>query len=237
MKHQGDDQMDALLALALKDAETEDPFADLDISSVEFSKAYQCQRKRNISRYIHASGLSSVRKIRARVALAVACILVVCLIAVMSISAVRDAIFGAIIEWYDDYISVRFENEIPEGTVQSEFEEPWKAEMKARRPRRIPEGVEEVVRLDSRTKVLIDYYQNDHLWASYNQSTYNSQNVNVDNNAIILDHIIINGYEGILFQSKIKDEKSLIWNDGIYVYCIVTVGTIDELIELSESIE
>lgn len=242
MKHQGDDQMDALLALALKDAETEDPFADLDISSVEFSKAYQRQRKRNISRYKHASGLSSARKIRARVALAIACILAVCLIAVMSISAVRDAVLGAIIEWYDDYISVRFETEA-EGkdnmnteAEEKNTEEPWQAVEKARKPTEIPEGIEEVILSNNKARVLIEYYAEEAWYATYRQTLLDDSNDHVDNEGVIIQYADINGQKAIIFEYTRKQEFVIIWNDGKYSYSIASCGTIDELLLIARSV-
>ena len=242
MKHQGDDQMDALLALALKDAETEDPFADLDISSVEFSKAYQRQRKRNISRYKHASGLSSARKIRARVALAIACILAVCLIAVMSISAVRDAVLGAIIEWYDDYISVRFETEtenkdnMDTEAEEQNTEEPWQAVEKARKPTEIPEGIEEVILSNNKARVLIEYYAEEAWYATYRQTLLDDSNNYVDNEGVIIQYADINGQKAIIFESSEKEEKTIIWNDGKYSYSIVSCGTVEDLISFAKSV-
>ena len=241
MKRQRLDELDILIESAIEDNRDEfDEFDSLDISNVEFSPSYQRRKRRIIRRYKYASMIAIVKKIASRAAMFAGVLLTATLITVMSVSALREAIIGAVIEWYNDYVSVRFEIEVSTENIEaepSETEEPWEAVIKARRPTDIPEGVTEVVHLDSRTKVLIDYYLNDKLWASYNQNVYNENNIYVDNEAIILDYITIHGYEAIIFQYTLKEQTVLLWNDGIYVYRIYTYGTIDDLISLAESIK
>lgn len=238
MKRQRLDELDILIESAVEDSIDEfDEFDSLDISDVEFSPSYQRRKRKIIRRYKYAPVIATVRKIASRAAMFAGVILTIALITVMSVSALREAIIDAVVEWYHDYVSVRFETETANESIENETEKPWEPVMKARRPREIPEGVEEVVRLEGRTKVLVDYYVDDTLWASYNQSVYNNQNVFVDNEAIVLDYINIHSYEGVIFQYAAKDQIVLIWNDGVYVYSVLTYGTVDDLISLSKSIE
>lgn len=242
MKRQRLDELDILIESAVEDSIDEfDEFDSLDISNVEFSPSYKRRKRKIIRKYKYAPVIATAKKIGSRVAMFAGVILTAALITVMSVSALREAIIGAVIEWYEDYVSVQFETESnTEGIIESiagETEEPWEAVMKARRPTDIPEGVEEVVWLDSRAKVAIDYYVNDKFWASYSQNIYNENNIYVDNDTVILDYINIHGYKGIIFQYTTKNEKVLVWNDGVYIYRIVTNGTINDLISLAESIE
>ena len=241
MKRQRHDELDILIESAVEDTEDDfDEFDSLDISDVEFSPSYQRRKRRVIRRYKYAPVIAAAQKICSRVAMFAGVILTVALITVMSVSALREAIIGAVIEWYNDYVSVRFETEAPTeniDAVPSETEEPWEAVMKARRPTDIQEGVEEVVHLDSKANVFIDYYSGGAFWASYSQRIYNENDIYVDNEALVLEIIDIHGYEAIIFQFVSKEEKVLLWNDGLYVYYIVTVGTVNNLISLAESIE
>ena len=238
MKRQRLDELDILIESAIEDNRDEfDEFDNLDISDVEFSPSYQRRKRRIIRKYKYAPVIATAKKIASRAAMFAGVILTVALITVMSVSALREAIIGAVVEWYHDYVSVRFETETANESIESETEKPWEAVMKARRPREIPEGVEEVVHLDSKANVFIDYYLNSTFWASYSQSVYNENNIYVDNEAIVLEKIIIHGYEAIIFESTTKDEKILLWNDGLYVYYIVTAGTVNDLVSLAESIE
>lgn len=238
MKRQRLDELDILIESAVEDTRDEfDEFDNLDISDVEFSPSYQRRKRKIIRRYKYAPVIATAKKIASRAAMFAGVILTVALITVMSVSALREAVIDAVIEWYNDYVSVRFETETPNESIENETEKPWEPVMKARRPREIPEGVEEVVHLDGKARVIIDYYINDDLWLSYRQSIYCENNIYVDNEAVILEYINIHGYEGIIFQSKTKNEKTLIWHDGIYVYHIVTVGTISDLISIAKSIE
>lgn len=238
MKRQRLDELDILIESAVEDVADEfDEFDSLDVSNVEFSPSYRRRKRRIIRRYKYASVIATAKKIASRAAMFAGVLLTATLITVMSVSALREAIIDAVIEWYHDYVSVRFEPETSNETIQSETEKPWEPAMKARRPREIPEGVEEVVHVDSKSKVLIDYYFNDLIWASYSQSMFDENNIYVDNETVILDYLDIHGYEGIIFQYTAKNEKVFVWNDGIYIYRIVTNGTINELIFLAESIE
>lgn len=238
MKRQRLDELDILIESAVEDTRDEfDEFDNLDISDVEFSPSYKRRKRKIIRRYKYASVIATAKKIASRAAMFAGVLLTATLITVMSVSALRDAIIDAVIEWYNDYVSIRFEPETSNETIQSETQESWEAVMKARRPTDIPEGVEEVVHANHEARVSIDYYLDGYLFASYNQTFYNEQNIYVDNEAVIIDKISIHEYEAIIFQSATKEEKALIWNDGVYIYRIVTIGTIDDLISLAKSIE
>lgn len=241
MKRQKLDELDILIQLAVDDGIDEfDEFANLDISNVTFSPSYERRKRKIIRRYKYAPMMATVKRISTRVAMFVCLILSVGFITIMSVSSLRNAVIDAVIEWYNDYVSIRFETEAPTENVEAEpgeTEEPWEPVMKARRPREIPEGVEEVVHLDSKANVFIDYYSGGAFWASYSQRIYNENDINVDNEAIVLEKIDIHGYEAIVFQSATKDEKFILWNDGLYIYFVVSVGTVNELISLAESIE
>ncbi len=241
MKRQRLDELDILIESAVEDSIDEfDEFDNLDISEVEFSPSYQRRKRRIIRRYKYAPMIATAKKIASRVAMFAGVLLTVVFITIMSVSALRNAVINAVLEWYDDYVSLRFETEAPTENIEAEpskTEEPWEAVMKARRPREIPEGVEEDVLCESRTRVLIDYYLNDKHWATYNQSVYNKQNVYIDNDATIIAYTEIHGYEAIIFQYVSKEQIALVWNDGVYVYSVLTYGTTDDLISLAKSIE
>ena len=241
MKRQRLDELDILIESAVEDSIDEfDEFDSLDISDVEFSPSYQRRKRKIIRRYKYAPMIATAKKIASRVAMFAGVILTVALITVMSVSALREAIIGAVIEWYNDYVSVRFETEAPTENIESESsetEEPWEPVMKARRPTAIPDDVKEVVLLDSDTRVLIDYYINDVRWASYSQIVYNKDSVLVDNESLVINRVNIHGYEAIIFQYEAKDQTAIVWNDGVYVYRIFIYGTIEDLIMFAESVE
>ena len=200
MKRQRLDELDILIESAVEDSIDEfDEFDNLDISDVAFSPSYQRRKRRIMRRYKYAPAIVTAKKIASRAAMFTGVLLTVALITVMSVSALREAIIGAVVEWYNDYVSVRFETETSNESIESETEEPWEAVMKARRPREIPEGVEEVVHLDSKMMVLIDYYADGVLWASYNQIIKDEQNIYVDNEAVMIDRIDIHCYSPLNF--------------------------------------
>ena len=245
MKHQNSDELDnldVLIDLAVNDClnKEDDEFDRLVTSSVSFSKSYMRRRKHIIRKFKYAPMMTTVKKIGSRAAMFAGVLLTVVLITAMSVSALREAIVEAVIEWYNDYVSIRFETEAPtenHSEEPSETEKPWDAAMTVRKPRNIPEGVEEIVLLDSKVMVLIDYYVDNVLWASYNQTIMEEQNVYVDNEAVIIDQIDVHGYEAVIFQYAAKEQTVIMWNDGVYIYRIYTYGTIDELISLAKSIE
>ena len=241
MKRQRLDELDVLIDSAVEDGIDEfDEFDNLDISNVEFSPSYKRRKRRIIRKYKYAPVIATVKRIASKAAMFAGVLLTATLITVMSVSALREAIIDAVIEWYNDYVSVRFETEAPTENIEavpSETEKPWEAVMKARRPTEIPEGVDEIVHANHEARVSIDYYLDGYLWASYNQTFYNEQNIYVDNEAVIIDKIDIQGYEAIIFRYATKEQTVLIWNDGMYVYRLYTYGTTDDLISLAQSIK
>ena len=154
----------------------------------------------------------------------------------------RDAIFGAIIEWYDDYISVRFETEtenkdnMDTEAEEKNTEESWQAVEKARKPTEIPEGVEEVVLINNKISVLIDYYLNGTWYATYRQTVYDDSRDYVDNDGIVIQHTNIHGLDAVVIESISKNEISIVWNDGVNAYCVISQGTLEELLILAQSV-
>ena len=240
MKRQRLDELDILIESAVEDSIDEfDEFGSLDISDVEFSPPYKRRKRKIIRRYKYAPVIATAKKICSRVAMFAGVILTAALITVMSVSALREAIIGAVIEWYNDYVSIRFETEAPTENIEAEpsqTEEPWEAVMKARRPRAIPEGVEEVVLWESQARVVIDYYADDSRFASYNQNMLNEHNSYVDNEDVVIQHTKIHGNDATIFKSPQKQERYIVWQDGIYIYVIVLYGEGD-LIAIAESVE
>ena len=240
MKRQRLDELDILIESAVEDTRDEfDEFDNLDISDVEFSPSYKRRKRKIIRRYKYASVIATAKKIASRAAMFAGVLLTVVFITIMSVSALRNAVINAVLEWYDDYVSIRFETEAPSKNIEAEpskTEEPWEAVMKVRRPRKIPEGVEEVVLLESQARVLIDYYIDGNRYASYNQNILNEHNSYVDNEDTVIQYTKIHGNDATIFKSCEKQEEYIVWQDGIYIYIIVLYEEGD-LIAIAESVE
>lgn len=111
------DKLDQLLALytgRCVDDEAE-YFLSVDVSGIEYNE----EIKKRMLRYAFKRSRYERKRYAVKVIL-VACLVAMSVVftACVSIPKIREAIWGAVIEWYDDHISVKFE-EITEQTVET----------------------------------------------------------------------------------------------------------------------
>ena len=237
------DKLDMLIGLALENFKDDDAekYIGADLSDVTFSDSYHRRKKRVINRYLAKQVFASARKVAARVAIVVLCLISAAFITVMSVSALRNSLWKAIIEWYDDYISIRFEEPIyntednhkPSDNV---VVSPPTEILQYCKPLYIPEGVEEEVVLRSVTSYIVDYYSSDDLCFSYNQSLLNGSEKNFNNEDGIIYSLKIKNYNATVVENSANDNLMIIWEDGVYFYFLLSYLDIDETIKIAESV-
>ena len=168
----------------------------------------------------------------------------------MAVPKLRECVFDAVVEWYENYVTVRFEpveKDSAQDTTVSEpvasggtesaevaIKPPTKIE-KVMKPTYLPEGAEEDVVVNTKAMVIIEYYINDDVVITYRQKLIDG-NTWLDNKAIICS-VEINGKSGVAFEDE-DGSQGIVWTDGEYCYHINSmILDIDELIIIASSVQ
>ena len=250
--HNKSDKLDHLIALAaMKCAEEEaQEFKALDTSNVEFDSSYYKKRKQIINKCKRRPAARLTKMVAIRVAAALIIMITLGCVLIGCVPEWREAIFNAIVEWYDDCFAVRYEN--PEGNEketghteesisESETEEiisvPTYIET-IRKPTYLPEGVWEDILASTQTTINIDYYFNEEYLFSFSQILLKPNDNYVDNEEVDVRYTKISGNDATVVRYLNQDEVILFWCDGEYSYYIVsTECDIDTLIRYAESVK
>ena len=176
------DKFDHLIALAAMKCAEEDAkeLNELDTSSVKFDPSYYRKRAKMINGRKRRPALKRARTVTLRVAAAIMIISMLGCIMIGCVPEWREAIFGAIIEWYDNCFAVRFETPggsepetEPTDTNDGQPTAPTSIE-EIRKPTDLPEGVREDILLQNLSTFVVDYYFNDEYLFSFSQRLRNS---------------------------------------------------------------
>ena len=112
---------------------------------------------------------------------------------------------------------------------------PTQIEVK-RKPTALPQGIYEDVVMNSKTGLLIEYYQNDEFLFAYQQDLMDAERT-YDNTEVMLTEIRVNGYSGILIEYREEPLIIIEWTDAEYRYQILSeVYGKEELLAIAESV-
>lgn len=243
-------KFDHLIALAATKCLDEEVQAlnDLDTSKVVLDDSYYRKKERVIRQYKRRPTIKLIKNIAIR---ALAAIIIMATLACVLISCVpelRKAICDAIVEWYDDHFSVRYEH--PSGKEQETlYEEESTANSgdaivvptyieDIRKPRNLPEEVWEDNVLENNTQIIIDYYNGDEYLFSFTQGVLKSNDKFVDNEEVNITSLKIKGYDATVVERTDKKEIDIFWSDGEYSYYLSsTECDLETLLEYAESVE
>ena len=258
------DKLDQLLALytgRCVDDEAE-YFLSVDVSGIEYNE----EIKKRMLRYAFK------RSRYERKRYAVKMILVACLVAMsvvftacVSIPKIREAIWGAVIEWYDDHISVKFE-EITEQPIETS--EPIKTDTGKTSavvtdevatsvqieaivipPKTIehrayvaslPEGYYAEEGVESTIDRDVNFYDANGVWVFWlYQKVITGDPTFLDSeNQNIIEIKINNNIAFLLKDTSSENFYTVIWTDGLYEYTIYGIfNSVDELIDIAECVE
>jgi hypothetical protein len=254
MKYEENNRFDYFIRLALLDCGGKDAkmFDAIDDSQVVLSARLDRRIKRLISRSERAGSVAKVKHIFVRVAIAVMLIMSLLFATLMSITAVREAIWEAIVEWHENYIVVRYEKSddtssddgqaSTDGSAQDNSPQapavapPTKIE-EVRKPTYVIEGIIEDI-FCSKVKTQVDYYLGDVLLYSFSQHPLGIGPVYIDSDGAIVEKIDIGGTVGTFVTYASKEERILLWNDREYDYVLHTVELdVDALVEIALSVK
>ncbi len=255
------DKLDALISLTAKECGNDDVemFNNLDTSKVSLDKRFYLKLRQIISKHKHTAAVLTLKKCLVRVAVALMALMSLGFLTIMATPDLREALFEAVIEWYDNYISIRYapveedtcEVHITSESITASLTEasgdesqgivnivpPTKIE-KVLKPTDLPEGIEEEIVLNNKTTVTIDYYIGNEYIFTYNQILFKDNNKLFDNVTVAIENIEVNGNIANIIEYDNREGKAVIWTDGYYYYYLYSsLLSVDELVNLALSIE
>ena len=243
------DKFDHLIALAAMKCLNEEAKAlkETDVSDVEFDASYYRKKKRIINKYKRRSTLSLRKTVAVRVAVAALIIVISACVLIGCVPRWRQAIYDAIVKWYDDCFTVRYEDpngkEAETRNSEASVTDPENVVVpthieEVRKPRELPNDVWEDVVTQNRVTINIDYYLNEEYLFSFTQYLLESNDNYVDNEDVNVTYIKINGNDATVVEYVNKEERCILWNDGEYSYYIIsTECDIETLIGYAESVK
>ena len=248
--HNKSDKLDHLIALAAMNCAEEEAkeFKKLDTSNVEFDSSYYKKRKQIINKCKRRPAARLTKMFAIRVAAALMILITIGCVTIGCVPEWREAIFNAIVEWYDDCFAIRYEN--PEGQErETDPEKQTSPETEAeivvptyieeiRKPKNLPEGVWEDVLAATQTTINIDYYFNEEYLFSFSQLLLKPHDNYIDNEDGDVSYAKINGYDATVVDYTNKNEIYIFWSDGEYSYHIAsTECDVETLIKYAESVK
>lgn len=251
------DKLDMLLTLALGEY-TEDElilFLECGDSPVSFSANYYRRKDTIIKRFKKRPDWAILRRILSSAAIVLLAIMSAAFLTIMSVSALRNAVVKIIIEWYDEYISVRHVY-VPE---ESETEEETEGEiletifskgiesdsettsvpteiLEYRKPTYLPDGVEEEEVSKKTSAYVVDYYRGDDLQYMFRQRLLSDKAKQFDGEGYQITYTSIKGKEAIVLQNEGTTEITIIWDDGEYAYRLISYLNMETTQALAESV-
>ncbi|MBQ8496234.1 MAG: DUF4367 domain-containing protein [Clostridia bacterium] len=237
MKCERMDKYDYLIALSTLDAKDDDVkmFMELDDSDVVLSDHITDKIEKLIRREsaYKTTGFVQFKRILSKVAIITLVVISIMFTAMMSVSAIRSAIWEIITEWYEEYIAVGY---VPEEGF--EVVEPPSMIEEIRKPTLLPLGAEEEVGINLKSAFTCDYYIGDRCYVSFSQSLLTSDVGMLDGDDATMTEIMVGEYKAWLFTYEKEGYIYILWNDTKYSYQISsTVLSVNELALIAESIK
>ena len=252
------DKLDMMIALAAKDCGNDDVelLDNLDVSEVALDKHFHRRKTRIVEKHKHYPTMLALKKGILRVAIVLMVIMSLGFTTIMAISPMRTAVFEVVIKWYEDYITIRYEqtdkdvNDAGGGegndTKDNDKNPPVNDPViipptvieEVRKPTALPKNVVEDIVIQNMSFVCIDYYEGSELVCTFNQILLEEGDIYLDNEGVLIETIDINGNSGTVIQHAEFSGISIVWNDGEYIYQIITQSiNLDELIEVCRSVQ
>lgn len=248
--HNNSDKFDHLIALAATKCIQEETQAlnALDTSTVVFDPSYYRKRNRYINQCKRRSTMKFTKTLAIRIAAALMIMLALGCVLIGCVPEWRQAIYDAIVEWYDNCFTVRYEDPDGKEKETTYVEETTDANVpvsnaptiieNVRKPSDLPEGVWEDVVMNNPTKIIIDYYFGDKHQFTYIQTILKPNDKFVDNEDMDVSYITINGHNATVVEHTDKKDINILWNDSLYSYHILsTECNLDVLIQYAESVK
>lgn len=235
MKCEKMDKFDYLIALATLDARDDDieMYEELDNSDVELSERITNNIEKLIRKESRTERLNRIRKTLSKVAVIALVVISVIFTAMMSVSAIRTAIWEIITEWYEEYIAIGYEPEDEYGVV-----EPPKMIEEIRKPTLLPLGAEEKIGMSARSMVSFYYYVGDEYYVFFAQTLLDNDVGLLNAEYAVCDNCKISSYDALFITYTDSSRIFIEWSDGKYAYSVSSaILDVDMLIKIAESVK
>ena len=269
MKSTQFDKLDYMIQLAYLQCGTKDAelFDEVDGTEVPVPKSLDRRIMRLISREAREQCCGKTKRMLGRTAIAAMLIMSIMFTLLISVTGIREAIWKAIVEWHDNYITISFEKNIEdigeevteESTAentqsdtsidsQPESDDEPSLENKpvvtpptkieeVRKPTYIPDGVIED-EIRTQSYFVVDYFLGNDIVCSFSQFIIKENDKYFDNETASVEEIYINEYKASLVTYSSQTEKGIVWSDGEYVYIFVSsVLDVEEMKAIAESVK
>ena len=244
------DKLDMMIVLGAKDCGNDDVnlLDNLDTTGVALDKSFHRKRVRIVEKHKHHSTVLAIKKMMLCLIATVIIVSSLGFTTIMAIEPMRKAVFEVVIEWYENYITIRYEQEdsttgsVTDGDENEVTNNPVRTPPahieEVRKPTFNTENVIEDIVMENKSFVCIDYYKGDLLAYTYNQMSFSSKDMYRDNEGVFIQTIDINGNEGTVIQHTGFSGITIVWSDGEYIYQMITQTTpLEELLAVCRSVE
>ena len=252
MKYAENDKFDSLIRLAMLDCgkKDADEFDAIDTSGIELSDRLNKKIFRLIAKKKRESQVIAARRIFGRIAVAILLIVAIMLTAIACSERLREAIWNAIVEWYNDHIVVRYDeaSDVYSGDDENDIDAYERsaaisptapdAILEVRKPTVLPEGVVEDIYVQSQWKVAIDYYLGGKIICSFQQVNLKLEDYYYNNDVSKIEEIQIGNYLASFAVHNDNGNKYIFWNDGEYSYVLCfSEMNIEQATAIAESVK
>ena len=252
------DRLDYLIGLAMLDYAADEvaEFDAIDDTGVTIDESLDKRIYRLIGKKERELKARKIRKISFRVAVAAMLVMSVMLLSMLLISGVREAIWNAIVKWYDDYLAVVFVSDETDMSAQMGEQKsdekvngqtPGSEEindvqaalptqiLEYRKPRVL--DVYGEVELEKHVSYYtVDYYIGEDWIFVYWQNLYDKEEQIFDNMETEVKKVSIGIHGGVVL-TKEEGQNTITWTDGEYLYTITGYLTESQLIEIAKTVE
>ena len=206
------DKLDALIIMSgdVLIKKNYEMYQNTDVSGVIKPKSLDRRVMRNINRENRKKEYGNLYKYLRRCAVLILVVCTVSFAVMMSVEAVRSAVWNAIIEFFDDYLSISYvmDSEVPDKIEQ-------KSEPEIGRP----EWEKQVV-ADNNSMYVVVYRENGEKIITYMQRVIDENNTWFDNENTEIQNIKIGEMSAVLMFRTDMQTYSLSWSDGRYEYSL-----------------
>ena len=206
------DKLDALIIMSgdVLIKKNYELYQNTDVSGVIKPKSLDRRVMRNINRENRKKEYGNLYKYFGRCAVLILVVCTVSFAVMMSVEAVRSAVWNAIIEFFDDYLSI---------TYVMDSEVPDKIEQKSEPEIGRPEWEKQVV-ADNNSMYVVVYRENGEKIITYMQRVIDENNTWFDNENTEIQNIKIGEMSAVLMFRTDMQTYSLSWSDGRYEYSL-----------------
>lgn len=197
----------------LMDGYLDDKISDFmsdDADKLTLGDSYYKKKKRILAHEAFKIAFRKIRYISSKIAMIFVAIILVAVVTVMSVSALRNAVWNAILEWYEEYIDIKYTG--TEDPIVDKIEEIHK-------PTNLPEGVEEFIWIQEDALFMCEFVFEEKSIGIFEQHLLkNTNSFKIDSIEANIYSITIN--DSVYTVVDTKNNYNVFWNDGVYYYTL-----------------